>query len=141
MREYRATATINATPEAIWQVLMDVPAYPEWDPYCDRIDGQVTLGGRLKVFSKLSPGRAFPVKVTDLDKPRRMAWTGGMPFGLFTGRRTFSLAAQDGGATGFVLHEVFTGPMLKLIGGSLPDMSEAFAAFAAGLKRRAEAAA
>ena len=34
--------------------------------------------------------------------------------------------------------EVFSGPMLKLIAKSIPDMTEAFDAFAAGLKARAE---
>ncbi|GAB5546799.1 MAG: hypothetical protein SangKO_065590 [Sandaracinaceae bacterium] len=39
----------------------------------------------------------------------------------------------------FTLTEVFSGPMLALIGGSIPDMSDAFEKFVAGLKARAEA--
>ena len=96
-------------------------------------------GERLKVYSKLSPGRAFPVRVTELDASVRMVWSSGMPFGLFKGVRTFSLTPIAGGATEFALREVFTGPMLKLIGRSIPDMTDAFAAFASGLKARAEA--
>jgi len=37
------------------------------------------------------------------------------------------------------LQEVFSGPLLPLIGGSIPDMTEAFQGFVAGLKKRAEA--
>jgi hypothetical protein len=38
------------------------------------------------------------------------------------------------------LREVFSGPLLALIGRSIPDMTTTFEQFAAGLKRRAEAA-
>ena len=141
MKTYQATASIRGTPDQVWAVLTDVPSYPDWDPFCERIEGGVVPGGRLKVYSKLSPGRAFPVRVTELDTARRMTWTGGMPLGLFKGVRTFTLAADGNGHTDFGLREVFSGPMLRLIGGSIPDMTEAFAAFAAGLKSRVEGAA
>lgn len=60
-----------------------------------------------------------------------------MPLGLFKGVRTFTLTPR-GEQTEFTLHEVFSGPMLKLIGGSIPDMTDAFKGFVAGLKGRAE---
>ena len=66
-----------------------------------------------------------------------MAWTGGIPLGLMTGVRTFSLAPQDG-ATRFTLREEFTGPLLPLIWRSMPDMQPSFDKFAAALKTRAE---
>lgn len=139
MKEYRAHTVIHQSPEKIWSILTDVGTYPEWDPYCDKIEGELALGKKIKAFSKLSPGRAFPVKVTELVPNRKMTWSGGMPLGLFKGVRTFTLTPAGEG-TEFTMHEVFSGPMLALIGGSIPDMSEAFREFAAGLKRRAEAA-
>jgi len=137
MKEFTATTTIAAPPEAIWSILVDTPAYPDWDPFCDKIEGELGLGNTLKAFSKLSPGRGFKVKVTELDENRRMTWQGGMPFGLFKGVRTFTMR-QAGDSTAFELREVFSGPMLKLIGGSLPDMTEAFQQFCQGLKAHAE---
>ena len=137
-KHYEATTTIAAAPERIWEILSDAATYPEFDPYCDRIEGRVELGGKLKAFTKLSPGRAFPVKVTQLDRARQMTWSGGMPLGLFKGERTFTLEPVDGGHTRFTLREEFSGPMLALIGKSIPDMTEPFAEFAAGLKARAE---
>lgn len=138
MKEYKATAIINQSPAKIWSILTDVSAYPAWDPYCDKIEGRVALGQKIKAFSKLSPGRAFPVKVTELVPNQKMTWSGGMPFGLFKGERTFTLTAW-GEATEFTLHEVFSGPMLALIGKSIPDMTDAFDKFVLGLKQRAEA--
>ena len=61
-----------------------------------------------------------------------------MPLGLFKGGRTFTLTPR-GEQTEFTLHEVFSGPMLALIGGTIPDMNEAFWGFVNGLKARAEA--
>jgi hypothetical protein len=60
---------------------------------------------------------------------------------LFKGVRTFTLVPQSNGLTEFTLREVFSGPLLALIGRSIPDMTTTFEQFAAGLKRRAEAAA
>ena len=148
MIEYEHAIEIGRPPQAVWGVLTDGARYPDWDPYCERIEGAIGPGARLKVYSTLSPGRAFPVRVTTFEPERAMIWTGGMPLGLFKGVRSFTLeptgdskGETDGAAgTAFVLREVFSGPMLALIGRSLPDMTEPFAAFANGLKARVEGA-
>jgi len=139
MKEYRASTTINASPEKIWAILTDAAKYPEWDPSADRIEGRIALGETVTAYTKLSPGRAFPAKVTVFEPGRKMVWSGGMPLGLFKGVRTFTLAPQDNGVVDFTLSETFSGPLLSLIGGSIPDMSEAFQGFVMGLKQRAEA--
>ena len=138
MKEYRANTTINAPADKIWSILTNTGAWPEWDPSCDRIEGTVALGAKIKAFTKLSPGRAFPVKVTELAPNQKMTWSGGMPFGLFKGERTFTLSSDGPGRTSFELREVFSGPMLALIGKSIPDMTDAFQGFVNGLKKRAE---
>jgi hypothetical protein len=137
MKQFEASITIDAEPRKVWEVLLATGAWPEWDPSCDRIEGTVALGAKIKAYSKLSPGRAFPVRVSELVPEARMVWSGGMPLGLFKGVRSFVLTSEAG-RTHFALQEVFSGPMLALIGGSIPDMSEAFRQFAAGLKARVE---
>jgi hypothetical protein len=137
MKEYRASATIKAPATTVWSVLMDTSRYSEWDPFTVRVDGKIAAGAHLKVFSKLSPGHGFKVKVAELEPNRRMVWTGGAPLGLLKGVRTFTLD-ERGGAVEFEMREVFTGLMLKLVSNSLPDMTEAFRSFAEGLRRRAE---
>lgn len=136
---YEVEATIDAAPAAVWEILVDTSKWPEWDPFCERIEGEVALGAKLKAFTKLQPGRGFGLKVTELTPNRRMIWSGGMPLGLFTGVRTYALEEKDGG-TRFSMSEEFGGPMLFMIKGSIPDMNEAFQSFADGLKKRAEGA-
>jgi len=138
MKEYRVTTTIEASPETIWAVLTNAAGYPEWDPGVERIEGQIAPGEKITAFTKLSPGRAFPVKVTEFVPGRKMTWTGGMPLGLFKGERTFSLTPQSNDTTEFTVREVFSGPLLLLFGRSIPDLTSSFEQFAAGLKNRAE---
>lgn len=136
--KYTASILINQSPEKIWNIITDGAKFPQWDAYCDRIEGQIALGQKIKAYSKLSPGRAFPVKVVEFVPATKMVWRGGMPFGLFKGVRSFTLVPKSGQIE-FTLTEEFSGPLLGLIGKTIPDMSQAFSEFVSGLKKRAEA--
>ena len=137
MKSYDAAATIEATPETIWAILTDAPAYAEWDSGVERVEGRIAPGEKIKVVSEANPGRAFPVKVTAFEPARAMTWTGGMPLGLLKGVRTFALV-PDGAATRFTMREEYSGPLLGLIWRSMPDLGPSFEQFARGLKQRAE---
>lgn len=137
IKSFDASVAIAASPERVWTILVDGAAYPEWDSGVVRIEGQIALNEKIKVFSKLSPERAFPVKVTELTPNRKLAWTGGMPLGLFQGVRTFVLTPESDG-TRFTMHEDFTGPLLPLIWRKTPDLEPVFQQFAQDLKARAE---
>lgn len=139
MRHYEANSTINASPDEVWAVLADAPSYPEWDSGVERVEGEIAPGKRIKVYSKVNPGRAFPVTVAELEPGRRMTWRGGMPLGLFRGVRTFTLTPEGEGRTRFEMREEFSGPLLPLIWRSMPDLGPSFRQFASGLKQRAEA--
>ena len=138
MKAFSATRTIGATPATIWTILTDAPSYPDWDPGMVRIEGHIAPEEKLKVFTKLSPDRTFPVTVTEFVPDERMVWASGMPLGLFKGERTFRLTAREDGTTEFSLREEFSGLLLPIIGRSIPDLSDSFEQFADGLKARAE---
>jgi hypothetical protein len=137
MKHYEASILIDAPPETVWAVLVDGPAYPSWDSGVTKVDGEIVDGGRITVHAEVSPGRAFPVRVS-LDPPRQMRWTGGMPLGLFRGDRRFTLEATPQGAR-FTMREEYTGLLLGLIWRAMPDLGPSFVRFASGLKARAEA--
>lgn len=140
MKSFSAATNIKASPETIWRIITDAPNYPAWEPWADKIEGTIAPGEKITAYSKLSPGRGFAAKVSEFVPGRSMTWTGGMPLGLFKGVRTFTLDPKDDGSTDFTLREEFSGPLLALIGGSIPDMTKAFEDFVAGLKARAEGA-
>lgn len=137
MKSYDASSTIQASPETIWAILTDAPAYSDWDSGVEKVEGRIAPGEKLKVTSKANPGRAFPLRVTEFEPGQRMTWTGGMPLGLFKGVRTFTLSPQGSGTT-FNMREEYTGPLLPMIWRSMPDLGPSFDQFANGLKQRAE---
>jgi hypothetical protein len=139
MQFYEASALIDASPDTIWAILTDAPKLSQWDSGIERVEGRIAPGETIKVYSKVSPGRAFPVKVGDFMPGRGMRWSGGMPLGLFKGVRTFTLAPQDGRTTRFTMREEYTGPLLGMMWKSMPDLGPSFHQFASGLKRQAEA--
>jgi hypothetical protein len=114
MNRFETSTTIDAPADRVWAI-------------------------RVKIRSELDPKRAYPVKLTALERPRRMEWRGGMPLGLFTGVRRNTLAAEGEGRTRLDMREEFTGPLLPLIWRTIPDMNDSFRQFASGLKARAEA--
>lgn len=138
MKAYDASTAIQASSDAIWNVLTDARGYTQWDSGVERVDGTIGPGEKITVVSRANPGRAFPVRVTEFEPGRRMVWSGGMPLGLFRGVRTFTLTPQAGGVTAFAVREEYTGPLLPLIWRSMPDLDPSFKQFASGLKDRAE---
>lgn len=138
MKTFESAITIDAEPAAIWAILTDAAAYPAWNTTVTKVEGTIGLGEKIKVFAKISPDRAFPVKVAELVPNAKMVWSGGMPLGLFKGERTFTLTPKDG-AIEFSMREVFSGLLSPLIERSIPDLQPAFDEFARALKRAAEA--
>ena len=138
MKAYEASSVIDAAPEAIWAVLTDGSNWTSWDSAVVRLDGEIAPGGTVTVYPEVNPRRGFRVKVVEFAPGERMTWRGGMPLGLFTGTRTYTLVPQPDGKVRFDMREEYTGPLAQLIGKSIPDLSPSFARFAAGLKQRVE---
>lgn len=138
MKFFQAQTTIQASPETIWSILTDAASFPSWDRNIIKLEGNIAPGAKLKAFPKFTPGRSFAVRVSTFEPGKKMVWSGGMPLGLFTGERTFTLTPAENGATRFTLREEFTGLLLPLIGKSLPNLTPVFEEFAADLKSRAE---
>jgi uncharacterized protein YndB with AHSA1/START domain len=131
---------IAADPQTVWDVLVDVGAWADWNPTVISIEGAGVAGTSVKLVSTLSPKRTFTLKVDEVTAPRRMVWSDGMPFGLFTGTRTYTVDAAPAGAV-FTMVEEYAGPMAGLIIRSIPELSGSFAEFADGLQQAAEGSA
>ena len=139
MTTYSVKKTIAAPADQVWALLTDAAGYPEWNSTIVSLEGQIALGNRIKLVSTVNPKRAFKLTVSEMDEPRRMVWSDGMPLGLFRGVRTFTLTPADDGATTFEMVEEFSGLLEPLISKSIPDMSDSFEEFGESLKRAAEA--
>jgi hypothetical protein len=138
VKSFATRVDVEAPAQAVWDLLADVSHWPDWNSTVERVVGEIALGAKVTVFVAQSAGRAFPVRVTELDAPGRMVWAGGMPFGLFRGVRVFEVAASSAGTSAFSMRERYEGPLAALIGRSIPDLQPSFDEFARCLKRQAE---
>ena len=132
---------IVAPPDRVWAVLVDLPSWQVWNPTVTSIEGEIAMGGTVRLVATANPKRTFVVRVTEFVSPRRMVWVGGLPLGIFQGTRTYTLApVADDGGTEFAMTEVYSGALAGVIGRSIPDLGPSFESFADALKDAAERA-
>jgi len=136
MLAFEATTVINASAEAIWNVLTDVQNWAQWEPNVTKVEGNAAQGEQITVHTSFSE-RAFPVTVSEFVPEKRMVWSSGMPLGLFKGARTFTLTPVDDGIE-VKTREEFSGLLLPLFRGQIGDLQPTFDAFAAALKAKVE---
>jgi hypothetical protein len=135
---YEVQTSIRATPAAIWARLTDAPQFAEWNSTVESLQGPIELGRKLAITVPIAPGRTFSPTVVAFDPPTRMVWQDGFA-PMFRGTRTFTILPTDQpGETTFQMEEVFTGLMLPMIKGSLPDFVPVFERYAADLKAACE---
>ncbi len=130
---------IEAPAQVLWDILVNKNKLLAGGFGVPKLEGEIAMGGSIKVWSEASPSRAFPLKITTFDAPRCMVWEGGMPLGLFKGVRRFEITPQ-GRKSRFLMREDYTGLLKGLIGKSIPDLNPSFEKFATALKRVAEGA-
>lgn len=139
MPDIHTAIDIDAPPEAVWEVLTDTDAYPEWNPHVVRFGGTLAVGERATVTVRQS-GRenSIGVRVTECDRPHRLEWVGKLGLGaLFLGTHAFELEPLDGGErTRFVNTESSRGVLAGFV--VEPDAREAYEAMNAALKSRVE---
>ncbi|MGE0784902.1 MAG: SRPBCC family protein [Sandaracinaceae bacterium] len=128
---------VNASPEVLWSLLTDAEGFPSWNSTVTSIEGPIRLGQKLAIKVPLDPKRTFTPKVTKLEENREMVWADGFA-PMFRGVRTYTLTPKGDGVTEFAMEEVFSGMMLPMIKGSLPDFGPVFETYARDLKRAAE---
>jgi hypothetical protein len=102
------------------------------------IEGEIAEGEKMRLTSIVDPDRQFKLTVSDVEAPRHMVSSDGMPLGLFRGTRSFDVVPRGDGTSEFRMEEVYTGLMAPLIPKSIPDMTESFDKVADGLKSAVE---
>ena len=141
--ELNTRVTIDAPVETVWDILTDLEAYAEWNPFISESSGKPEVGQRLT--NRMSPpgGKemTFRPTVTEAEAGRTFEWLGrlGLP-GIFHGRHRFELQPGDDGATTVTHSEQLFGILVPLLRNSLDTQTLAgFEAMNAALKARAEA--
>lgn len=136
---YSVSQPIEAPCDKVWPLISDAEQIPKWYSMVTKVEGKVADGEKIELHSTLRPDEPFNLKVTIVEPGKKMTWEDGMPMGMFAGVRTYTLAPQGEGACLATMSEAFSGGMLGMIKDELPDFGPSFQAWAADLKKAAEA--
>ncbi len=138
------TIEINAPADRVWNILMDFPQYPDWNPFLRQIDGEVTVGNRITARIQPPGGKAMTFKPTVLvaTPEQEFRWLGHFGFsGIFDGEHIFRIEPIGPDRVQFIQEERFSGLLAPLLLRFLGKQTLAgFTAMNQALKERAEAA-
>ena len=136
---FELSADIDAAPERVWSVMMDLERWPEWTPSVSRIQrldpGELTPGKAVRIWQ---PGLVRAVwRVTELVPDERFTWVF-RSLGLrSTG--THRVERRGNGATRATLGVRHEGVALRLVRGWISGVTQRYVTMEAqGLKARCE---
>ena len=137
--DIRAEIDIEAPPAEVWRHLVDLAAYPEWNPFIRAASGKPEVGQQLSLRMQPPGGRGFTLRprVTEVVPAATFEWLGHLVVpGLFDGRHRFDLTPTPSG-THLVQSESFGGLLVRPLRRSLDGSTRAgFEAMNAALRRR-----
>ena len=134
------TVDIDATRDAVWDVLTDFASYSEWNPSM-RIEGTPEVGTKLvaHLLGDGGHGMSFRPKVLAATPGEELHWVGRLGFhGIADGEHFFILTTNDDGTTRLSHGERFSGALVALAGASSANSGAADEAFSQALKQRVE---
>jgi len=132
------TVTVEAPPEAVWAVLVDVESWPQVTASMDSVErldaGPLRVGSRARIRQPKLPTAVWTV--TELTEPERFTWVATGP-----GVRTTAMheVSGSGGTSRLRLELTQAGPLGSALGRLARGLVERYLSLEAdGIKRRAE---
>jgi hypothetical protein len=141
MKELRTEIEFDGTPEEVWEVLADLPAHTEWNPFMKRIEGELRPGAKLEARLEPEGERGITMRPTVLtaERGRELRWLGHLLVrGIFDGEHRFLIEEAGPGRVRLTQSERFGGILVPLLWKKLRDggTAEGFRAMNEALARR-----
>ncbi len=138
-KSIRTAIEIDAPRERVYDILADLQAYSEWNPYHRRVQGDFSEGAALSVDIIRPDGKEVhvPPHMMRIEPYREITWGGGI-HGIFYGEHRFLLSTTDRGTTLLEHNEDFTGFAINFA--DLPEdvIADGYHQMNLALKQRAE---
>lgn len=141
-RAITSTVEISAPRPVVWDVLVDVARYPEWNPFTIEVDTSFRIGDPVRMRVALLPWLVIPQTevISSYDEGRSFSWGVTMVGRWFLqADRVQVLEDLPGGGTRYSTTDTFVGRgvgLNQLLTGRL--VQRGFDGVASGLKRRCE---
>lgn len=137
--ELRTSIDVAASPERVWEVLVDVERWPEWTDSVSGVRpldaGPFAVGSRVEISQPRIPTGTYTV--TALEPGRAFTWEQRQPGSRVSAHH--ECVPLPGGGTRVELGVVMTGAVGGVVGRLYRKLTERYLATeAAGLKHRAE---
>ena len=138
------TVDIDAPQQFVWDVLLDYPSYPAWNPYTVRVESTCLLGDPVDLYlpDPLKPGELMHQRewICVIDPPRQFAYEMHPTPELDVHARRDQYVDATGETTcRYWTTDVFTGPLADMVmEHSGAWVKTGFDAVATSLKARAE---
>ncbi len=132
---------IDAPPARVWEVLVDLPAYRDWNPFIVEASGRVAVGETLSLRMALPGWEPMTIepRLLVVEPARELRWKGRLVLpGLFDGEHAFLFTPLPNERTRIDHVEDFAGLLLPLARRLIyAETVEAFRALDAALAERA----
>ncbi len=133
---FDASAHIEASPDVVWSLLLDLRRWPDFDSSIVGVDGIPSAGGTITIHTRF--GEELPLKVRDVAPGQRMALRGKRYLGLLKQDRQYEVETGDNGTCELTVQSVFSGPALPFVGANIRSLKSSFARFVDNIKAHAE---
>ena len=131
---------VSAPPAIVFDIIVDVPRWPSWDPTVTRTEAEGLLSAPGDRFQQDPRGYEVSTVVLEVEADRYIRWRGVTKDGT-VGVRSFLLLPTDDGGTTVVLREEFSKWTMRMFGWTGMGFARHFDRTLEALGRRAEAAA
>ena len=140
--EIKTEITINASPQEVWDILIDFNKYSDWNPFIKSINGNPQIDEKLTVT--IEPPKEtemiFKPKILTILINKELCWLGHFLVpGLLDGKHKFEIINNANGTTTFIQSEIFKGILVPLFKNKLDNNTKnGFIAMNKKLKELAE---
>jgi len=159
MKEIYTEIEINASARIVWNILTDFDNFPNWNPFIQKISGDLREGAQIEAFLKPpknyrffgqaktnsfckppnSNGMKFKPKILAYKPEEELRWLGNLWIPkLFDGEHSFIIEKISENKVLFIQKEKFSGLFVPFFSGLLKDTKSGFEMMNMALKKEAE---
>ena len=141
-RSIQTETEIDATSEQVWTVLSDFENYANWNPFIQKISGELEVDARLNVEIKPADKSVmgFSPRLLVVKPQRELRWLGRVLLPrIFDGEHYFSIERISENKVRFIQGEQFGGLLVPLLWNSMEQGTiDGFVVMNESLKKRVE---
>lgn len=143
MKELTTEIVIHADVSIVWNTLLNLGKYSEWNPFITKASGKIKEGEQLNIQISLPGNGSYEIepRVTEVDYLHNICWSGQLwMYGLLKGEHIFEIHVRGKETCIFRQRGIFKGPIVPFIWNRIGSPArEGFNQMNQKLKKRAEA--